>query len=75
MKARTPLAVLALLALVCVAFYYISSVKWAGMSNFGLVNSVGLVSVVVGIVAAGIILRRAAPPARSAGQQVLGARP
>ncbi len=43
-------------------FYLISSDESHGVSSFGVVNMVGLVAVVVGIVAAGAILRRASPP-------------
>jgi len=42
-------------------FYYLSSAGNSGGNSVGLVNSVGLASVVVGVLVAGLIMRRATP--------------
>lgn len=42
-------------------FYYLSTSGSENGNSFMLVNSVGLAAVVIGIVAAGFILRRATP--------------
>ena len=45
------------------AFFYILGNSGGGDENpLGLVNSVGLAAVVVGVIAAGVILRRTTPP-------------
>jgi len=56
-----PLA-LAATVLVAYAFYSLGTSGQQGASSFTIVNTVGLLAVVAGIVAAVAILRRAAPP-------------
>ena len=43
-------------------FYFISSVETQGASSFGVANSVGLAGVFIGLIVAGLLLRRASPP-------------
>jgi hypothetical protein len=62
MKLWIPVSVAAILVLAYVFFYAMSSAESQGATSLGLANSVGLVAVVVGVVAAGLLLRRAAPP-------------
>ena len=42
-------------------FYALSAAESQGATSFGLANTVGLVGVVVALIAAGFILRRATP--------------
>jgi hypothetical protein len=60
MKAWIPVAVGGLIICAYALFYAVSSTE--GASSIGLANSVGLVAVLVGLIAAGILLRRATPP-------------
>jgi len=62
MKFWVPLAVGGLIAFAYVFFYFLTSMETGGASSFGLANSVGLVAVLLALIAAGIILRRARPP-------------
>jgi Ni/Fe-hydrogenase subunit HybB-like protein len=62
LKVWVPVALGALITVAYVLFYFLNSVESRGATSFGLVNAVGLVAVVVGIIAAGMILRRASPP-------------
>jgi len=57
-----PLAFVSIVAVAYAFFYLLTSLEGQGAAPFGLVNTVGLVVVVVGVVAAGLILRRAALP-------------
>jgi hypothetical protein len=43
-------------------FYVTQILEPQGASSLGFLNSVGLVLVVLGVIAAGLILRRATPP-------------
>lgn len=52
----------ALLAVLAVGLFYAIDSTGAGANSFSLVNAAGLVAVVVGVLAAGILLRRATPP-------------
>jgi len=58
-----PIALLAALLVAFAAVYELTSTGKGGGSSLGVVNIVGLASVVVGVAAAGIILRRSSPPA------------
>ena len=62
MKLWIPIAVVAVLVLAYALFYTMSSTGTQGATSLGLANSVGLVAVLVGVVAAGLLLRRASPP-------------
>ncbi len=57
-----PLALGGLIFLAYAFFYALSEAEAQGASSVGLANSVGLIAVFVGLIAAGIILRRATPP-------------
>ncbi|QQG49246.1 MAG: hypothetical protein HY247_02750 [archaeon] len=60
MKVWIPVALGAVITFAYVFFYFLSTV--GGATSFGLVNSVGLAAVFIGLVAAGLLLRRATPP-------------
>jgi hypothetical protein len=62
MRLWVPLAVVALIAFAYAFFYFLNSTEAKGASSFGLANTVGLLAVFLGLIAAGIILRRAKPP-------------
>ncbi|MBI3859879.1 MAG: hypothetical protein HY296_06570 [Thaumarchaeota archaeon] len=62
MKFWIPAAVLVLAAAAFVLFYTLATAEKEGASSFGLVNLVGLATVVLGITAAFVMLRRASPP-------------
>jgi hypothetical protein len=51
-----------LIAAAYVLFYVTSSLESQGANLFGLVNTIGLITVVLGIVAAGAVLRRSTRP-------------
>lgn len=56
--------ILALVAIVLSAyafFYVLGSLSGQGSTPFGLVNTVGLLAVIIGVAAAFVILRRAKP--------------
>jgi len=61
MKVWLPLALGIIAVSAYALFYYLSYDGPGGGNSFGLVNSVGLAAVVVGIIVAGVILRRASP--------------
>ncbi|MGP8124367.1 MAG: hypothetical protein ACLQEQ_00640 [Nitrososphaerales archaeon] len=61
MKLWVPAALGAIVVFAYVFLYYLSTTGNEGGNSVGLVNTVGLASVVIGVVAAGLILRRAAP--------------
>ena len=61
MKLWAPLAVIGVVAAAYALFYVLSISQGAGGSSFGLVNSLGLVTVVIGLVAAMLIIKRAKP--------------
>lgn len=58
------MAFLGIVAVSYAFFYVLSSMEQQGASSFAVVNIVGLFAVVLGIAAAVIILRRAAPTYR-----------
>lgn len=62
MKRWVPLALGGVITFGYFFFYVLSSAENQGATSFGLANSLGLVVVFVGIIAAGLILRRAIPP-------------
>jgi len=57
-----PIAGVALLVIAYAYFYELSSVEAQGSASIGIANVVGLVVVVVGLVVAGVLFRRRAPP-------------
>jgi hypothetical protein len=62
MKLWIPVALGGLVVGAYAFLYALSSSQTEGAASIGLANSVGLVAVFVGLVAAGLILRRATPP-------------
>jgi len=55
---------LVLVAVMALGIFYVAgSLEHQGASSLGFINVVGLLLVVLGVVAAASILRRAAPPA------------
>jgi len=62
MKLWIPI-VLVGLAVLAIAFYYaLGAAESQGATSFDLANSVGLVVVVIGVIAAGIVVRRGRRP-------------
>jgi hypothetical protein len=61
MKLWIPIAVGALVVLTYAFFYALSVTEPQGGTSFDLTNSVGLVVVLVGVIAAGFVIRRANP--------------
>ncbi|MDA4125818.1 MAG: hypothetical protein OK452_01250 [Thaumarchaeota archaeon] len=62
MKLWVPVALGGLIAIAYAFFYELSLAETQGAASFSLANSVGIVAVFVGLIAAGVILRRATPP-------------
>jgi membrane associated rhomboid family serine protease len=62
LKLWVPVALGGLIAFAYGYFYFISSVETQGASSFGVANSVGLAGVFIGLIVAGLLLRRASPP-------------
>ena len=62
MKYLVPAAVLVLVAATYILFYLLTSFESQESSSFGLVNTVGLVFVFVGVVAAAVLFRRFSVP-------------
>jgi len=62
MRLWVPIAVGALIAIAYAFFYTLSITEPQGAASFNLTNSVGLVVVLVGVIAAGFVIRRASPP-------------
>ena len=56
-----PLAIAGLILLAYVVIYEIGVTETQGASSLGFANSVGLLAVFVGLLAAGFIMRRATP--------------
>jgi len=61
MKLWTSVALAVVILVAYALFYLLSAVGKQGGSSIDIVNMVGLVSVVIGVVAAGFILRRSTP--------------
>jgi len=62
MKLWIPVALGGVIVLAYVFFYALSSAEAQGATSIGLANSIGLVAVFIGLIAAGLLLRRATPP-------------
>ncbi len=62
MKLWVPVALGGLIAIAYAFFYELSLAETQGAASFSLANSMGIVAVFVGLIAAGFILRRATPP-------------
>ena len=62
MKRWIPISVVAVIVLAYVFLYAMSTTETEGATSLGLANSVGLFAVLVGVIAAGLLLRRASPP-------------
>ncbi len=62
MKLWVPVAMGAVIAFAYAFFYLLSSFEAQSAATLGLANSVGLVVVLLGILAAAFILRRTVPP-------------
>ncbi|HYA55390.1 MAG TPA: hypothetical protein VED22_01195 [Nitrososphaerales archaeon] len=61
MKLWIPIAVGAVIIIAYTFFYMISATEPQGATSFDLTNSIGLIVVLVGVVAAGLVIRRASP--------------
>jgi hypothetical protein len=61
LKLWVPIALAGLFAFAYGFLYFVSSVETQGASSFGLANSVGLAGVFVGLIVAGLLLKRASP--------------
>jgi len=61
MKLWVPVAVGALIVAAYAFFYVLSLTEPEGANSFDLANSVGLIVVLVGVIAAGFVIRRASP--------------
>jgi uncharacterized membrane protein len=62
MKLWIPVAMGAVIVIAYTFFYTLSVTEPQGATSFDLTNSVGLVVVLVGVIAAGFVIRRASPP-------------
>ena len=62
MRLWIPLSLLGIVMVAYAFFYLLSWLEQQGANSFVVVNTVGLLAVVLGVVAAVAILRRAAPP-------------
>ncbi|MDV3244742.1 MAG: hypothetical protein LYZ66_06185 [Nitrososphaerales archaeon] len=58
MRIWVPVAFIAIVVLAYSLFYIMGSLEEQGASSFGIANTVGLVVVTFGVIAAGILLRR-----------------
>ena len=61
MKLWIPIALAAVIIIAYTFFYTLSVTEPQGASSFDLTNSVGLIVVLVGVIAAGFMIRRANP--------------
>jgi len=61
LKLWIPIAVGAVIIIAYTFFYTLSVTEPQGVTSFDLTNSVGLVVVLVGVIAAGLVIRRASP--------------
>ena len=61
MKVWVPVAIIVLLGAIYGLFYFLTATENSGAMSIGVVNLVGLVAVVMGIIAAIIIMTRATP--------------
>ena len=61
MKLWVPVALVGIAVLAYAFFYALSATESQGTTSFYLANAVGLVVFVIGVIAAGIVIRRAKP--------------
>ncbi len=61
MKLWIPIAVVGLLIIAIIYYYAIGATESQGANSYTLANDVGLIVVVIGVVAAGLVMRRASP--------------
>ena len=62
MKRWVPLSLACAVVVAYLYFYQLTVLEAQGAASVGLANVAGLMMVFVGIVAAGLVLRRASPP-------------
>jgi uncharacterized membrane protein len=62
LKLWVPIVVGGVILLAYAFFYALDVTESQGATSFDLANSLGLVVVLVGVIAAGFVLRRGAPP-------------
>ena len=62
MKVWVPIAFAAVVVIAYFLFFALDSLESQGANAFGLANTIGLITVVVGILVAGTILRRTSRP-------------
>jgi hypothetical protein len=65
MKRWIPVLAVVLVVMAYVYFFFLGQAEPNGSASFNLANTVGLAVVVIGLVAAGFVLRRATPPPMS----------
>jgi hypothetical protein len=61
LKLWVPLTIVGLVLIAYAVIYEIGVTEAQGSSSLGFANSVGLIAVFVGLIAAGFIMRRATP--------------
>lgn len=61
MKRWIPVALGGVIVLAYAFFYALTSVETQGATSIGVANSIGLVVVLIGLVSAGLLLKRATP--------------
>jgi hypothetical protein len=61
MKRWIPVALGGVIVLAYTFFYALTSVETQGATSIGVANSIGLVVVLIGLVSAGLLLKRATP--------------
>ncbi len=62
MRLWIPITLIGLAVLGYLFYYALGASESQGVTSFTLANSVGLIVVVIGVIAAGFVLRRARPP-------------
>ena len=62
MRVWIPVAFVLLIVAAYALFYMLDSVEAQGANSFGIANIVGLVTVVVGVVVAGAVMKRTTRP-------------
>jgi hypothetical protein len=60
-KLWIPIAVVGLIIIAVIYYFAIGATESQGATSYSLANDVGLIVVVIGVVAAGLVLRRATP--------------
>ncbi|HZW85071.1 MAG TPA: hypothetical protein VFE91_04120 [Nitrososphaerales archaeon] len=61
MKVWIPIAIIVLLVVVYGLFYFITATENRGAMSIGVLNLVGLITVIAGLLAAVLVMRRATP--------------